>query len=458
VRCHFAYLLWLIIGACKLEKVGRLDDVKEKMRSMIVKKKFVSMLITMMFAANIVGCGADSTEDAYSVVHEGITGEQAELDATEKGSEEGSLEEQNSGDKESAGGSSAEQNTGEGIEGASKEQNTGEGTEGASKEQNTEEGTVGASNGQNVGEKESTKETTSNKNEEDKQVTQGQENATDLTFADLSKLQFEFYSGTGGWWEGFTIEKDGYFTGKFHDSNMGDTGEGYSEGSRYSSVYSGHFTDLKKIDEYTYQMRLADISYKETIDREEIVDNIRYIYTTSYCLGGNDTFTIYLPGTPLEEFSEDVRFWFSVMNPSDTELTKVAIVDEKNEYGICSYERMAPLEDAQTTYKSYKESYDYYSSLIPDAASNMEWLEYTGTMYELADDCLNYIWNLVRYNVTEEEYKVILVEQREWIAEKEAQAEEYAAEFGGSFALVAYNDTAAEMTIERCEELIEYLK
>lgn len=285
------------------------------------------------------------------------------------------------------------------------------------------------------------------------------EESEDFTFADLAIRQFEFSSGAGGWSEEFTIEKDGYFTGNYHDSDMGDTGEGYPDGTFYSSSYSGHFTDLTKINDYTYQMKLADISYKETADTEEIKDNLRYIYTESYCLGGTDTFTIYLPGTPISELSEEVYNWLSMANQSEEELTMTVIVDETNGYGIYSYDRLAPLEDAQMTFNTYKESYDYYAEKFSEAGTTLEMVEYSGAMYELSDDCLNYIWNLIRYNVDEDKYNEILAEQREWIADKEAKAEEINATYeGGTLAPVNYNSTLAALTIERCEELIEYLK
>lgn len=287
-----------------------------------------------------------------------------------------------------------------------------------------------------------------------------EQEAAGLTFADLSKRQYGFSSGAGGWSEEFTIEKDGYFTGLFHDSNMGDTGEGYPDGTRYSSSYSGHFTDLTQINDHTYQMKLKDISYKETLEGEEIIDNIRYIYTDSYCLGGNDTFTIYLPGTPLSELPEGVvQMWLSSMNQSETELTMIAIVDATNGYGIYSIERLEPLEDAQMTYNSCKESYDYYREKLTQAMTTLEMVEYTGIMYENSDYCLNYIWNLIRYNVAEDKYQEILKEQRQWISEKEARAKESGTQYeNGSLAAVDYNDTLARLTMERCEELLEYLK
>lgn len=282
---------------------------------------------------------------------------------------------------------------------------------------------------------------------------------SDLTFADLSKRLFGFSSGAGGWGEEFTMEKDGYFTGKYYDLDMGSTGEGYEDGTWYYSSYSGHFTDLTKVNEYTYEMKLSDISYKETVGTEEIIDNNRYVYTDSYCLGDNNTFMVYLPGTPLTSLSEEVWIWIHSYNQSEAELTMPIIVDEENGYGIYSHERLSPAEDAKATLANYQESFDYYNQLIAETCTTMEWVEYTGRLYELSDECLNYLWNLIRYNVEEEKYQEILAEQREWIKEKEDAAIAARDEWeGGSFAPVAYNDMLATMTIERCEELVEYLK
>ena len=174
-----------------------------------------------------------------------------------------------------------------------------------------------------------------------------QTESTDLTFADLAQRQFEFCSGAGGWSENFTIEKDGFFTGLYNDSDMGDTGEGYENGTCYSSSYTGYFTNLTKINEYTYTMELADISYKETVGTEEIIDNVRYIYMGSYCLGTAETVTIYLPGTSLAELPEGIEFWIGDANGNEEELTMITIVDDAHGYGIYSRDRLAPLEDAR---------------------------------------------------------------------------------------------------------------
>lgn len=399
-----------------------------------MKNKLLSITLTVLFATTIAGCASETANDALYVSFENIETAQTAENPVEK---EHITEEQKS-ETEEQGNIPEEQGN------IPKEQ------EDKSKEQQNQ-----------VEEPKSKTEEPGSVPEEQESTNSAPEIETPiaLTFADLSERQFEFSSGAGAWAESFTIEKDGYFTGSFHDTDMGGIGEGYAYGTIYSSSYSGYFTDLTQINDYTYTMKLADISYKEPIDTVEIIDELRYIYTDSYCLGDTDTFTIYLPGTPWDELSEEVRTWLFMVNQSESELTMIAIVDEINEYGIYSYDRQEPLEEAQMTFDSYKISYDYYGEKLSAADTTLEMVEYSGTMYELSDECLNYIWNLVRYNVDENDFDEILAEQRAWILEKEAKAKEISAEYaGGSFAAVSYNDTLATLTMERCEELIAYLK
>lgn len=282
----------------------------------------------------------------------------------------------------------------------------------------------------------------------------------ELTFEDLSKRRFDFSSGAGAWGEEFTIEKDGYFTGKYFDSNMGETGEGYPDGTFYSCSYSGHFTDLTKVGEYSYEMKLADISYKKEPGTEELVDGVKYIYTDAYFADASEVFHIYLPGMPVAEMSDELYMWIRDYNQSETELTMIVIADEKNELATASVERPAPYEEAKMTYDTYKESWEYYGDkLANEAQTTMDMRIYTWKIYELSDEYLNYLWNLIRYNVSAETYETLLEEQRVWIASKEEKANEIMEEYGGgTFAPVDVNDTLAQMTIKRCEELIEYLK
>ena len=95
-----------------------------------------------------------------------------------------------------------------------------------------------------------------------------------ITFDELSKYYYSFCSGAGGWSDDFSIEKDGYFHGNYHDSEMGEVGDDYPDGSVYQCSYDGHFANIEKVDEYTYKMTMMDINvipFDEYID-----DGIRF--------------------------------------------------------------------------------------------------------------------------------------------------------------------------------------
>ena len=127
--------------------------------------------------------------------------------------------------------------------------------------------------------------------EESAQNGTGTENTEGLTFADLAEYQFKFCSGAGGWATDFTIDSDGHFSGEYHDSDMGVTGDGYENGTVYISVFDGHFKDLTPVNDHCYRMTLADISYQENeFGREEIKDGTKYVYSDAYGLTGTDTF------------------------------------------------------------------------------------------------------------------------------------------------------------------------
>ena len=67
-------------------------------------------------------------------------------------------------------------------------------------------------------------------------------------------------------------------------------------------------------------------------------------------------------------------------------------------------------------------------------------------------------WNLVKYNTSEEKFNEILTEQRKWIADKEAAGNEILDQNDGSSAQMDSSLKMAELTMERCEELADYLK
>ncbi|MBQ2114989.1 MAG: DUF1311 domain-containing protein, partial [Lachnospiraceae bacterium] len=109
-------------------------------------------------------------------------------------------------------------------------------------------------------------------------------------------------------------------------------------------------------------------------------------------------------------------------------------------------------------YNSAKNSYEELITDCQNANTTMEMLDNASDRFKLADDLLNNLWILIKYNTDEAEFEEILNEQREWLKKRDQKADEAADSWeGGSFASVDFADTKAEMTMERCKELLDIL-
>jgi uncharacterized protein YecT (DUF1311 family) len=273
----------------------------------------------------------------------------------------------------------------------------------------------------------------------------------------LSQYDYAFLSGAGGWSTGFNVEKDGYFHGTYHDSDMGSTGDGYENGTMYYSAFSGHFSEPVQVDEHSYEMAILDISYEDEIDTEEIKNNMKYIYTDAYGLVGTEQFLVYLPGTPVDVFSEEVAWWLSMWFGDDTMLQSPVIVNVDQEEGIYSYERQTAAEEAEDIYSTYYHAYLSKTDEFTAVVTTVEMETIADESFSIADECLNELWNLVKYNTDEARFAEILEEQRVWLAERDAAAEQ-SMEEAGTMAAVEGPLTKAYMTWDRCETLLGYIE
>lgn len=123
---------------------------------------------------------------------------------------------------------------------------------------------------------------------------------------------FVFSSGAGGWSTDIEVAEDGTFTGSFHDSDMGSTGEGYPNGTVYLCNFSGKFSDPEPTEKpYVYSMKLLEmqIENKDKTGTQEIEDETLFVYSDPYGFDHADEFLIYMPGTPMSDMSEACRSW-----------------------------------------------------------------------------------------------------------------------------------------------------
>ena len=129
-----------------------------------------------------------------------------------------------------------------------------------------------------------------------------------ITFADLPET-FLFTSGAGGWGTMITLENDGTFTGNYHDSEMGVTGDDYPYGTVYICEFEGRFTDLTRIDDYTYSMRLEELNTYGEPGEEYIEDGILYIESDPYGFEDALEFLVYLPGKSISDMDDGFLMW-----------------------------------------------------------------------------------------------------------------------------------------------------
>lgn len=111
-------------------------------------------------------------------------------------------------------------------------------------------------------------------------------------FNQLNGKNFSFASGAGGWCTEVVFGPNGTFKGNYHDSDMGDTGYNYPNGTVYICDFDGAFDDVTKIDAYTYSMRLKELNTDRMPDDVEISEGVKYIYSDPYGLDNADVFYV----------------------------------------------------------------------------------------------------------------------------------------------------------------------
>ena len=282
----------------------------------------------------------------------------------------------------------------------------------------------------------------------------------DGLFDELKGNRFVFASGAGAWGTELTIDDDGSFKGQYHDSDMGSTGDGYPNGTRYYSEFNGQFSEPEKVNEYTYKMTISTIEYANEVGTEEILDEILYSYTDAYGIAGAEEILIYLPGAPIAELPEEYMNWVrgsAYIEEGTTELPFCGLYNLTETLGFSSYDIIESLKTRVAFTEELASEIE--NSIQNDPLTQIEYNEKTNQLYEMWDSDLNAIWSELKAFLDEEAFAQLLTEQRAWIATKEAEVKEAGAEFeGGSMQPMVMNQRAAELTKIRVYELLEMIE
>ena len=152
--------------------------------------------------------------------------------------------------------------------------------------------------------------------------------------------EFVFTSGAGGWETVLTINSDGTFTGEYKDSEMGDTGENYPNGTMYICNFKGKFTSPKQVDEYIYSMKLEYLEQEKNPGDEYYEEGTRYLVSEPYGFDHADEFLIYFPGIAIANLPDGFTNWLNAfLNVQTTEIfPHYGIYNVGGEEGFVSYQ------------------------------------------------------------------------------------------------------------------------
>ena len=197
----------------------------------------------------------------------------------------------------------------------------------------------------------------------------------DTLFAEIENKDFYFASGAGAWATELEIEADGSFSGNYHDSDMGDSGTDYPNGTRYICEFEGRFAVPEKIDEYSYKLKLEDISYEKKPGTIWTEDGVRMIASEAYGMMAGESspgnpareFILYLPGAPTADLPQGFldcirmpRAW----NDIPEKLPVYGLYNTEAETGFSADAEMPATESSGTNISSDQ-------GLLPESAERL---------------------------------------------------------------------------------------
>ncbi|MCF0133434.1 MAG: hypothetical protein HUJ72_06170 [Blautia sp.] len=138
-------------------------------------------------------------------------------------------------------------------------------------------------------------------------------------------IELTYSDGAGAWGTEIKIDPDGSFCGGYHDSEMGETGEDYPEGTVYTAEFSGDFTGAFPLEKNVYGIFCDTISLQET-GSTWIENGIRYIASNPAGLEGY-FFALCLPDAQIETLDPEALTWCNDNLGDSGDLGRYAMYD-----------------------------------------------------------------------------------------------------------------------------------
>ena len=98
------------------------------------------------------------------------------------------------------------------------------------------------------------------------------------------------------------------------DYDSGEASDLYPKGTAYSSMFTGKFQNVVRLDSETYSMQIAEFNCDTNDGTWDIDDGLKDVKTDPYGMENASLFYVYLPGRYTNDLPEDFLSWASMLN------------------------------------------------------------------------------------------------------------------------------------------------
>lgn len=279
-----------------------------------------------------------------------------------------------------------------------------------------------------------------------------------FSFESLTPFTFVFSSGAGAWSTMLEIQEDGSFSGQYSDSDMGDLSDAYPNGTQYLCDFTGRFSQPAVISENMFSVKVEHLKFANQPGTEELLNDVRVLYTECSGLAEGDEIRIAVPGTPLADIPEDYQNWLSLYEISQEEpavLPYFALLNETQQIAFSSYDPRDNLKNIIRMAEMHADELE--TSLADDPLTQDEMNEAAKELYQVWDGALNTVWDFLKEFLNPEKMESLTAVQKKWISQKEQAAADAGASYeGSSMQDFIIWQKKAELTRARVYELLEY--
>lgn len=178
-------------------------------------------------------------------------------------------------------------------------------------------------------------------------------NERSSTLPDGLPMDFYLSGSAGNWSTSVTLYPDGSFSGGYSDMDMG-------AGVFYTNTFIGRFSDIKRMNDYTYVMTVSELNLEETPGEEWYSELGRMVATEPAGVEVGETFYLYLPQALMAELELPPEFMMNWYDGNGVTLGCFGLYGKTQDFGyMFSGEKVNTGNDTYGSDPGYAYDSDY---------------------------------------------------------------------------------------------------